>query len=211
MAATNDKSRFRAERFRSSPARSRGATLLEVLVSLLIATFGLLGLAGMQAIAHQSSLESYQRAQALVLLYDMVDRINANRNSAGCYAFTTGAGTAYVGDTSGGGHLGTANCATGFSDAHGKDAGDAGVNDWNRLLQGAAETSSGGASVGAMMGARGCISFNAATNIYTIAVAWQGISDTFAPVVDCANGLYGTETKRRVVWTTLRIGNLSAL
>ena len=38
--------------------------------------------------AQQAEVESYQRAQALVLLQDMVDRINANRKTAGCYAFT---------------------------------------------------------------------------------------------------------------------------
>jgi hypothetical protein len=35
------------------------------------------------------------------------------------------------------------------------------------------------------------------------------MTDTFTPVVNCANGLYGAETKRRVVWTTLRFANLN--
>src|SRR4051812_34767512 len=71
---------------RSMPCK--GFTMIEVLVSLFIVTLGLLGLAALQAKAQQAELESYQRAQALVLVQDMVDRINANRKTAGCYAFT---------------------------------------------------------------------------------------------------------------------------
>src|SRR5262245_38467268 len=68
--------------------KSRGFTMIEVLVSLVITVIGLLGLIGMQAFSHQAELESYQRAQALILLNDIVEKINANRQSAGCYAFT---------------------------------------------------------------------------------------------------------------------------
>ena len=59
-------------------------------MSLVIAVLGLLGLVGMQAFAHQAELESYQRAQALILLNGIVEKIASNRASAGCYAFTTG-------------------------------------------------------------------------------------------------------------------------
>ena len=53
--------------------RNSGFTMIEVLVSLLVITFGLLGLAGLQTRMQQAEFESYQRSQALVLLYDMVD------------------------------------------------------------------------------------------------------------------------------------------
>ena len=61
----------------------------------------------------------------------------------------------------------------------------------------------------AMLGARGCVSYDSTTLTYTVVVTWQGMSDTFAPVVNCANNLYGAETKRRAVWTTLKIATLS--
>src|SRR5947207_126816 len=85
----------------ASAARSAGFTMIEVLVSLVITVFGLLGLVGIQAFAHQAELESYQRAQALVLMNDMVERINSNRASAGCYNFST-IGISYVGTGYGG-------------------------------------------------------------------------------------------------------------
>lgn len=186
--------------------------MLEVLISIMIATFGLLGLVGIQAVSHTALLESYQRAQALVLLNDIVEKINANRASAGCYAITTsGAATPYAGTSTGGGHFGTPNCASGFLNSQTRLLANSDLAEWDRALQGAAETS-GVAQVGAMAGARGCVSFDTLTSTYTIAVAWQGMTDTFAPVVNCANGLYGPEppaTRRRVVWTTLKIANLS--
>lgn len=191
-----------------TPGRERGFSMLEVLVAIVILVFGLLGLAGMQAVAQQAELESYQRAQALILLNDAVERLSSNRRATGCYAFTNAAsGTPYLGDATQSGHLGTPNCSSGFSDSATKEIADNGLAEWDSLLKGSTETKNA-AAVGAMIGARGCISRDAATNVYTIAVAWQGMTDTFTPVVNCANGLYGAETKRRVVWTTARFANL---
>lgn len=188
--------------------RQRGFSLLEVLISIVIAVFGLLGLVGIQAVTHVAELESYQRAQALVLMNDMAERINANRASAGCYAITTASsGTPYVGTSTGGGYLGTPNCSSGFLNTQTRLLANSDLTDWDETLQGAAEKTAG-ASVGAMNGARGCVSFDPVTATYTIAVAWQGMTDTFLPVVNCGNGLYGPETRRRVVWTTLKIATL---
>src|SRR2546430_7762034 len=77
----------------------RGATMIEVLITILILAFGLLGLVGMQAKVQFAQVESYQRAQAVVLLTDMVDRINANRTTADNYVSTSVFGTGLV-DTS---------------------------------------------------------------------------------------------------------------
>ena len=79
-------------------SRSAGFSLLEILVTLVIVIVGLLGLLGVQVRSHQVELESYQRAQALILLSDFVQRINTNRKAARCYAITdAAAGTPYVG------------------------------------------------------------------------------------------------------------------
>ncbi len=55
-----------------------GFTLLEVLISLLILSFGLLGLAGLQAHSLRNNHSAYLRSQASLLAYDMSDRIRAN-------------------------------------------------------------------------------------------------------------------------------------
>ena len=46
------------------------------------------------------------------------------------------------------------------------------------------------------------------TGLYTIAVSWQSMADLTTPTANCANGLYGAETKRRTVSTTMRIADL---
>jgi type IV pilus assembly protein PilV len=212
---------------RASQARQSlesGFSLIEVLISLLIVVVGLLGLAGIQARAQIAELESYQRAQALVLLYDMMDRINNSRTTAPCYVITTNTttGAPYFGTGA------TATAACSLSNPADQAMAVASMNAWNNLLQGASERKGAAATnVGAMIGARGCVSYDvgteyinattganvAGTGEYTVAVSWQGMADTFAPTKACGAGLYGTaaasDTKRRTVWATMRIGTLA--
>jgi type IV pilus assembly protein PilV len=183
----------------------RGFSLIEVLVTFVILAIGLLGLAGFQVRVHQAEFEAYNRAQALILLEAMVNRINANRTTAPCYALTTGNGLPYLGVTDGG-HSGPGDC-TGFGDANTQQRAISDLNEWDLALQGAAELMNG-SSRGGTLGARGCVSFDAATTTYTVAVAWQGLVDTTAPAVACGNDSYGQETRRRVVWTTVRMATL---
>lgn len=181
--------------------------MIEVLVSLLIITFGLLGLAGLQARATQGELESYQRAQALILLSDMADRLTSNRYAAACYAITTNAndGTPFVGGTAA---SAPAACGLAVGDTDSRARANQDLTEWHELLLGSAEVGSGGSMVGAMVGARGCISVNTATPPeYTIAVAWQGTVDTVSSSNNCAKAgnLYGSDGKRRVVSTAVVI------
>lgn len=57
---------------------SRGFTLLEVLVALLILAIGLLGLAALQTMSIKFNHQSYERTQATFLAYDILDRMRAN-------------------------------------------------------------------------------------------------------------------------------------
>jgi len=188
--------------------RQTGFSMLEVLVSIVIVAVGLLGMAGLSARSTTAEYESYQRAQALILVADMVDKINANRKAAGCYAITDA--------NSGSPALGTGSNLTPACNAYGtvleQSRAVADLNEWNSKLLGAAELQSGNA-VGAMTGARGCVSFDPLTNIYQVSVAWQGMAATIAPtVVDptwvCATGLYGPDSQRRLVSINFSIANL---
>lgn len=57
---------------------SRGATLLEVLVSILLMSFGLLALAGMQVFALAAQKNGNNRAIASFLANDIAERIRVN-------------------------------------------------------------------------------------------------------------------------------------
>ncbi len=61
---------------------SRGVTLIEVLVTILIIGIGLLGLAGMQTVSMQYNHSSYLRTTANNLAYDIADRMRSNRSEA---------------------------------------------------------------------------------------------------------------------------------
>ena len=180
---------------RKLPSRQRGATLIEILVSLVILMIGLLGLIGVMIQSQRAQLESYQRVQALTLVQDMAARINANRLAADCYQVAS-LGTDFAGtpDASG--------CASGSTDQKTRATKD--LTDWNSLLKGAAEMS-GANQVGAILGARGCITKDADTGVFQIAVAWQGNQTGGAPPagVTCGNGSYGDDGQRRAVSITV--------
>jgi type IV pilus assembly protein PilV len=61
------------------PSRSHGFTLLEVLIALLVLSFGLLGLAALQAYSVKANQSANFRSQATALANMMLDNIRANR------------------------------------------------------------------------------------------------------------------------------------
>jgi type IV pilus assembly protein PilV len=71
--------------------RQAGFTLLEILVSLLLIAIGVLGTAGLQALALKMNQGGQLRSQAVVLGIDLIERIEANNVAAmaGGYAPAT--------------------------------------------------------------------------------------------------------------------------
>ena len=174
-----------------SHARQGGFSLIEVLVTIGILMVGLLGLAALQTNATVAEMEAYQRSQALVLAQDMADRISANKIDAANY-IKDDLGTS-----------GVVSCAT-------KTGADLDLCEWGNQLAGAAEVTGGGTKVGAMIGARGCVTSPSA-NVYLIVVAWQGMSAAGSPGsgLACGSGKYGTG-QRRTVSQIVRVPLLGA-
>ena len=181
---------------------------------MIIILVGLLSIAALQAKAQIAEFESYQRAQGLILLSDIMDRVNLNRETLSCFQITTNttAGTPFIG-AAGTGHASTPACAASTTEYN--NLADDTINDLDDLLKGAAE-SEGGNNVGAMIGARACISYDdtdlvngqPGTGLYTVVVTWQALAALTAPSYNCANGLYGNENMRRAVSTQFRIADL---
>lgn len=180
-----------------------GATLLEVLVTVIILSFGLLGLAGLQMKTRSVEMESYQRSQAMVILNDMVNRLQMNRERASEYVTTSAVGG---GDT---------------ESCEGQTGAQFDLCEWANALRGAAETT-GAVKLGAMIGARGCIteieppvytSGACHSGVYEITVAWQGLAKTVAPNNRCAQdlNLYGGDTYRRTISLRVAVGTAECL
>lgn len=69
--------------------RSRGVSLLEVLISILLSAIGLLALAGANVSAMRYSKMSQYRGTATVLAKDIAERMRANKLGLGSYAYAT--------------------------------------------------------------------------------------------------------------------------
>ena len=181
----------------------RGFTLIEVMVTIIILAFGLLGLAGMQARIHLLDRESYQRGQAVILMNDMLERIRANRAYAASYVQT---GTVGTGDSQ------PTTCASVVA-GPAKD-----ICEWSNLLKGAAEKS-GSSPLGAMSGARGCITAfqvpdtSGAVGMcqkgIQVDVVWRGLGGTVAPSISCASSAFTDQTVRRAISTRVGTGAVS--
>jgi type IV pilus assembly protein PilV len=180
-------------------ARQRGLTLIEVLVTLVILVFGLLGIAAFQGKAQVGAIEAYQRAQAVVLLQDMRARLAGNPANAGDYKTSAPLGTndGRTGDCSGAGSISAIDLC-----------------EWSRALKGAALVSGASAS-SAVIGARGCVEELQAKDetpgvckpgIYRVTVAWQGLHPTKAPALACGKDLYGPDNNRRAISVQVAIG-----
>jgi type IV pilus assembly protein PilV len=77
-------------------SRERGVTLIEILVTVLILSFGMLGMAALQTRALQGNQSSIQRSQAIMLSNYILDVMRVDRESAKGGEYNTGAGGAFV-------------------------------------------------------------------------------------------------------------------
>ncbi|MEE9355778.1 MAG: type IV pilus modification protein PilV [Methylococcaceae bacterium] len=62
-----------------------GFTLIEVLVTIIVTAFGLLGLAGIQTVSLKNNQTAFLRSQATWLAYDLADRMRSNVAAASTY------------------------------------------------------------------------------------------------------------------------------
>lgn len=66
-----------------------GFSLVEVLVALFVLSVGLLGLAALQTTGLKFNHQSYERTQAVLQAYDIIDRMRANKSGSGSTINTT--------------------------------------------------------------------------------------------------------------------------
>lgn len=194
---------------------TRGFTLIEVLITLIILMFGMLGIAGLMGRATQVSFESFQRHAALQIANEMAERLRGNRALAENYRAAAlapdgvgpgGEYAALLADT----------CMTTPCTPAQLVTYDIGL--WVGSLQGQGETS-GGNAVGGVINARGCIERGneappppppaiVPAGSYRVSVAYQGRDDLGAGVQftsTCGTGLYGTDGRRRVVSVDVQV------
>ncbi len=191
--------------------RFAGFALVESMVTVVVVAFGLLGVAGLVSRSFVTEVDAMQRAQAAMLLQDMVTRIEGNRANVAAYVTGDSGITGYVSTTVAG--------VTTISFASCDPAAPMVDRDrcaWGQLLAGGNERIDN-ANAGVLVGAMGCVhEMDAFNRVYAVTIAWQGASAGAAPIVDnnfaptgCGRDQFGNENQRRLMTTLLRIGTLN--
>ncbi len=176
-----------------------GFTLIEVLVTFLITSVGLLGLAALQVNVMNDQFEAIQRDQITAMVDDMAARIRMNPKAAeaGTYTQDLIEGVA--------GYYGSLDVQPACSSP---TAVLRDLCDWNRTIAGAARVSEG-QNLASPLGARGCIESAAASGsgetIIRVSIAWQGMMNSVAPSASCGSGQYGSENLRRAVYRDVAV------
>ncbi len=80
-------SRFTRQQRAFGRGQQSGFSLIEVMIAVVILSLGLLGMALLQTTALRSGQSANHRTQAIILAYEMMDMIRANRNQAAAYTF----------------------------------------------------------------------------------------------------------------------------
>ncbi|HIO97673.1 MAG TPA: type IV pilus modification protein PilV [Leucothrix sp.] len=73
------------------PLKNTGFSLLEILISLVIMSVGMMGLAGLKLVAIKGTNEAHFRHEASLLMADLADRMRANEEAVdnGTYELST--------------------------------------------------------------------------------------------------------------------------
>ena len=190
---------------KSGIKREEGMLMIEVLITILIVSIGLLGIAAMFMRSQVVSDEAYQRYQALDMAHQLSEQLSTNRTEA-----NLGAASAYVTGTTGGALPGAPSFtpATACSPCTPSEMAAKDLTLFNDLIIGAQKTQ-GSSKISALIAARGCVEFlgDSATvedpPRYRISVVWQGrqaSTDIPSGGSDCGGlTLYGTDKLRRIV------------
>lgn len=174
--------------------RQRGFSMIEILVTLVITAFGLLGLAGFVTRATAMGLETSQRARAASLLIDMGSRIANNKSNADDYVGAAVYGAAV-----------NNNCGAAPNTLASRD-----LCEWNNLLVGTQDALNVGQSA-AGLGFRGCVTRpNPADPVFVVTVAWGATVPGIPPADLCAQGVFGDDSLRRILRTQVRVPDLTA-
>jgi len=202
---------------RASPApRARGVSLIEVLVSLVVVSVGVLSAVSLQLLSKRSNFDAAQRLEATHMAYSLIERMRANSSREALQAYVANAGAEL-----GGGNLGDKPAPSCSDDADACypdgspcpcDAEQTALFDlwiWERLLDGASEQF-GSQDAGGLMMPTACITPPCPTcagqaGIYTVTIAFRGtaaLADDAA--VTCGSGavrdgflIYGPDNQFR--------------
>lgn len=172
----------------------RGFTLIEVLITLIIFSIGLLAVAGLQTISKKANFDALQRTTASLLAHDLLERMRANARELAIYVGGNGL-------VLGGGTQTAPNPDCVNNPCNPIQLASRDLFDWERGLDGASELV-GGNFTGGLVEPTACISgpFGGIGGVYTVAIAWRGVTALSNPIIHpCGDdtGRYGDNNEFR--------------
>lgn len=179
-----------------------GVGLIEVLVTLVVFSLGMLSLAALQGVAKKANFDALQRTNASLMAYDLLERMRSNNQALSSYvnAGDLGDGTLGMQPALPCNNI-NAPCTT-------QQIAAFDLWEWERLLDGNMETR-GNAATGGLVAATACINgpILGGSGGYSVVIAWRGVTATTSPPADpCGVGLgrYGDndELRRTIVVPT---------
>lgn len=177
------------------PSKSKGFSLIEVMVSLVILLIGLIGIFNLHIVAKKGSFESFQQTQATYFAHDIISRMRLNISQLATYGGTyTGSSIASAK---------SCDVAVGVVDLCSTVETRAwDLFQWERALAGENEMSGGvgGTKVGGLDTPTACIEVNG-MNVLVV-ITWKGIRKTSDGAATNANTFVkgcGSSTDRRRV------------
>jgi len=178
-------------------AHQNGFSLIELLVTVIIFSVGLLAIAGLQTVSKSSNFEALQRTSASQVAHGLLEDMRVNGDGAAIYL---------AAGELGGGSLGAEpvpNCTTAAPcSAVQKAAHDLWV--WEQAIDGNLETNSGGGTGGLVLPSL-CVTGPAGggAGMYVVTIAWRGtasITNNVNSACGTASGNYGTGNEfRRII------------
>jgi type IV pilus assembly protein PilV len=172
-----------------------GFSLIEVLVTLLVFSIGMLGVAGLGGVGKRATFDAVQRSTAAEIGYALLEEMRANNDALGVYvaAGVLGRGSRASEPAPACDAVGAA-CTADELATHSLWA-------WEQMLDTGMEAS-GGVGTGGLVTPTACIAgpAGAVAGVYAVTVVWRGVTELTDPALNAcgaATGLYGANGEFR--------------
>ncbi len=156
--------------------RCRGTGLIEVMVTVVVMSIGLLGIAALQVQSKRSNFEAVQRTTATMLAHAVIERMRANESALSTYLSQ---GAQVGGETIS--SEPSPDCTAGSSCTPSQLA-QHDVWEWEQAIDGASETA-GGSKSGGLVSPTACLTgpSGGGSGTYSVAIAWRGQNSVANP------------------------------
>ena len=184
------------------PSAQHGFSLIELLVTVVIFSIGLLGAAGLQIVSKRATFAAMQRTTATQVASGLLQDMRANGPALATYVATAQIGQKSVTGVS------SQDCTNMNQTCTATQISMRDLNSWETLMDGGMETvptGTGTTGVGGLVSPVACIAgpVDGSAGVYVVSVAWRGPVAIADPgITDCGanSGQYGDANEfRRVI------------